>query len=53
MLDSLLLLTSLSDAMKLLKSARFTVAGTSTAVYMKLDRATDYLDKQVVALLAE
>jgi hypothetical protein len=53
MLDSLLLLNSLSDALKILKSARFDVCGSSSVVWLKLDRSCSYLDKQVAALLAE
>jgi hypothetical protein len=52
MLDSLLLLNSLNDAITFLKTARAMTAGGSSEVWGKLYDAHKYLDKQVEELLA-
>jgi hypothetical protein len=53
MLDSLLLLNSLTDAMKLIGSARIVVAGSSSVVWEKLYNAQKYLDTQVALILSD
>ena len=52
MLDSLLLLQSLSDAQTLLAKARYELAGKSTAIWTKVYNAQKHLDSQVAELLA-
>jgi hypothetical protein len=46
-------LSNLVEATRILKDARISVSGGSTAVWNKVDNAFRYLDAQVAALLAE
>jgi len=52
MLDSLLLLNSLSDATKILHAAGVATVRGSEAVWMKLHNAKRYLNEQTAELLA-
>jgi hypothetical protein len=52
MLDSLLLLQSISDAQNILSKARYELAGKSSAIWTKVYNAQNYLDGQVAELLA-
>ena len=53
MLDSLLLLKSLEDAIRIIRSARVEVSGGSNAIWNKLHNSHDHLDKQIVELLSD
>ncbi len=54
MLDSLILLNSLSDAQKILRIARVKCdSGISDPVWNKLYNASEHLHKQTAALLAD